>query len=409
MTPEEILPDEMLRRIRDRAAGYDQNNSFFHEDLEELAAAGYLKIFVPESDGGLGLGLEAAAALQRRLATAAPATALAVNMHLVWTGVAHVLARRGDGSLDFVLKESGHGEVFAFGISEPGNDSMLFDSGTTAEPQLDGGYSFTGRKIFTSLSPAWTRLGIFGKDGGAREGSGELVFGFIQRDAPGHETLNDWDTLGMRASQSNTTLLHGAMVPPERIFRKLPVGPNQDPLIFAIFACFETLLAAVYTGIAERAFTLAVEAVKRRTSAKYGAEAFRRTRTSAGRLPTPPWQWIPSSRIWRRWPVTWMPWSITGRSGFPSSWGSKCGPRRTPGPSWTWRYEFREAPATSGAPNSNGCTAMCWPGSSIPPMRNPRTPQLPTRGLVRSKAETLEHWSGDPEITAVLLTRCAVR
>lgn len=273
MTPEEILPDGLLERIRGRAAGYDRNNSFFHEDLEELASAGYLKIFVPESDGGLGLGLEAAAALQRRLATAAPATALAVNMHLVWTGVAQVLAARGDNSLGFVLKETGKGEVFAFGISEPGNDSMLFDSGTTAEPQPDGAYSFTGRKIFTSLSPAWTRLGIFGKDSGAREGAGELVFGFIQRDAPGHETLNDWDTLGMRASQSNTTLLHGATVPPERIFRKLPVGPNQDPLIFAIFACFETLLAAVYTGIAERAFALAVEAVKRRTSAKYGGRS----------------------------------------------------------------------------------------------------------------------------------------
>ncbi|OOP59428.1 acyl-CoA dehydrogenase [Arthrobacter sp. SRS-W-1-2016] len=274
MIPEEILPDELLERIRARAAGYDRNNVFFHEDLEELAAAGYLKIFVPESDGGLGLGLEAAAGLQRRLATAAPATALAVNMHLVWTGVAHVLAARGDSSLDFVLKEAGQGEVFAFGISEPGNDSMLFDSGTTAEPQPDGGYSFTGRKIFTSLSPVWTRLGIFGKDSGAREGSGELVFGFLHRDAPGHETLDDWDTLGMRASQSNTTLLHGAVVRPERIFRKLPVGPNQDPLIFAIFACFETLLAAVYTGIAERAFTLAVEAVTRRTSAKYGGRSF---------------------------------------------------------------------------------------------------------------------------------------
>jgi alkylation response protein AidB-like acyl-CoA dehydrogenase len=274
LIPEEILPDELLERIRARAAGYDRNNSFFHEDLEELAAAGYLKIFVPESDGGLGLGLEAAAGLQRRLATAAPATALAVNMHLVWTGVAHVLAARGDSSLDSVLKEAGQGEVFAFGISEPGNDSMLFDSGTTAEPQPDGGYSFTGRKIFTSLSPVWTRLGIFGKDSGAREGSGELVFGFIHRDAPGHETLDDWDTLGMRASQSNTTLLHGAVVRPERIFRKLPVGPNEDQLIFAIFACFETLLAAVYTGIAERAFTLAVEAVTRRTSAKYGGRSF---------------------------------------------------------------------------------------------------------------------------------------
>lgn len=274
MTPEEILPDGLLDRIRGRAAGYDQENSFFEEDLEEIAAAGYLKIFVPESGGGLGLGLEAATALQRRLATAAPATALAVNMHLVWTGVAHVLAARGDNSLDFVLKEAAQGEVFAFGISEAGNDSMLFDSGTMAEPLEDGAYRFTGRKIFTSLSPAWTRLGIFGKDPGAREGDGELVFGFIHRDAPGHETLDDWDTLGMRASQSNTTLLQGAVVPAERVFRKLPVGPNQDPLIFAIFACFETLLAAVYTGIGERAFTLAVEAAKRRTSAKYGGRSF---------------------------------------------------------------------------------------------------------------------------------------
>ncbi|UVJ37725.1 acyl-CoA dehydrogenase family protein [Arthrobacter sp. CJ23] len=274
MTPEEILPDELLERIRGRAAGYDQDNSFFHEDLAELAAAGYLKVFVPVPDGGLGLGLEAAAALQRRLATAAPATALAVNMHLVWTGVAHVLAARGDDSLGFVLKEAGQGEVFAFGISEAGNDSMLFDSGTTAAPQDDGGYSFTGRKIFTSLSPGWSRLGIFGKDAAARNGDGELVFGFIERATPGHETLTDWNTLGMRASQSNTTLLQGAMVPAERIFRKLPVGPNQDPLIFAIFACFETLLAAVYTGIGERAFTLAVEAAKRRSSAKYGGRSY---------------------------------------------------------------------------------------------------------------------------------------
>ena len=31
-------------------------------------------------------------------------------------------------------------------------------------PQADGGYRFTGTKIFTSLSPAWTRLGTMGLD-----------------------------------------------------------------------------------------------------------------------------------------------------------------------------------------------------------------------------------------------------
>ncbi|BCW67122.1 acyl-CoA dehydrogenase [Arthrobacter sp. NicSoilB4] len=270
----DVLPDALLERIRGRAAGYDRDNAFFHEDLEELAAAGYLKIFVPAADGGLGLGLSAAAQLQRRLATAAPATALAVNMHLVWTGVAHVLAARGDSSLDFILQEAAQGEIFAFGNSEAGNDSVLFDSLTTAVPVAGGGYSFTGRKIFTSLSPAWTRLGIFGKDASAGDGEGQLVHGFITRDTPGYEVLADWDTLGMRASQSNTTVLDGAVVPAERIFRKLPVGPNADPLIFAIFACFETLLAAVYTGLGERALDLAVEAVKRRTSFKNGGRSY---------------------------------------------------------------------------------------------------------------------------------------
>jgi alkylation response protein AidB-like acyl-CoA dehydrogenase len=274
MTPEDILTEPLLERIRGRAAGYDRDNAFFHEDLAELKAAGYLKMFVPAADGGGGLGLAEAAQLQRRLATAAPATALAVNMHLVWTGVAHVLGARGDSSLDFILRETAQGEVFAFGNSEAGNDSVLFDSRTEAVPVPGGGYSFTGRKIFTSLSPAWTRLGIFGKDATAGDGAGELVHGFIARETPGYTILPDWDTLGMRASQSNTTVLDGAVVPAERIFRKLPVGPNADPLIFAIFACFETLLAAVYTGIGERALTLGVEAVKRRTSFKNGGRSY---------------------------------------------------------------------------------------------------------------------------------------
>ena len=274
MTPEDVLPEALLERLRGRAAAYDRDNLFFREDLEELAAAGYLKLFVPVHDGGLGLGLESAAQCQRRLATAAPATALAVNMHLVWTGVAQLLAARGDHSVDFVLKEAAEGEIFAFGNSEAGNDAVLFDSRTVAAPLPGGGYSFTGTKIFTSLSPAWTRLGIFGKDPEARDGDGELVHGFLTRDTPGYRILDDWDTLGMRASQSNTTVLDGAKVPADRIFRKLPVGPNADPLIFAIFACFETLLAAVYTGIGERALQVGVDAVKRRTSFKNSGRSY---------------------------------------------------------------------------------------------------------------------------------------
>jgi len=56
------------------------------------------------------------------------------------------------------------GEVFAFGISEGGNDLVLFGSDTAAVPDGHGGYAFTGTKIFTSLAPVWTSLGLHGLD-----------------------------------------------------------------------------------------------------------------------------------------------------------------------------------------------------------------------------------------------------
>ena len=248
-----MLTQPLLDRIRSRAAGYDRDNAFFTEDLDELRAAGYL---APRS-------LLETARDQRLLAAYAPATALAVNMHLVWVGVARVLADRGDHSLDWVLRDAGAGELFAFGNSEPGNDLVLWDSLTKAET-VEGGYAFTGTKIFTSLSPAWTRLGIFGRHGD------KLVHGFITRDTPGWRSLDDWDTLGMRATQSHTTVLEGTIVPTDRVSRILPVGPNADPFVFGIFSNFLVLIGSVYAGIADRALELAVESVKKRTSLKTG-------------------------------------------------------------------------------------------------------------------------------------------
>jgi alkylation response protein AidB-like acyl-CoA dehydrogenase len=264
-----ILSESLLARIHDRAPGYDRDNVFFTEDLEELVAVGYLRALVPTSFGGLGRSLQSVAHEQARLAAAAPATALAVNMHLVWTGVARTLHDRGDDCLDFVLREAAAGEIFAFAISEAGNDLVLFGSTTDARPQHDGGYAFTGTKIFTSLSPVWTRLGLFGLDTTSADAP-KLVHAVVTRDAPGITIAEDWNTIGMRASQSNTTHLDSVVATPDRVFRRLPPGPNADPLIFAIFANFEILLSSVYIGIGRRALELAVEAARSRRSARTG-------------------------------------------------------------------------------------------------------------------------------------------
>jgi alkylation response protein AidB-like acyl-CoA dehydrogenase len=258
------VPDDLLARIADRAPRYDADNAFCAEDLDELRAAGYLRIGVPVRDGGSGLGLRATAAVQRTLAEAAPATALGLGMHQVWVQAARAVSARGGTFLRTVTDAAAADRLLAFGVSEPGNDAVLFDSHTVAEPDGSGGYRFTGTKVSTSLAPAWDVLSVFGKDTSGPEP--RLVHGFALRGDGGVRHLDDWDTLGMRATQSRTTLLEGLHVPADRIVRVLPVGPVADPLVFGVFAAFELLVASVYAGIAARAVTLAVERVAGRTA-----------------------------------------------------------------------------------------------------------------------------------------------
>ena len=261
-----FLSDDLLARIRSRAGEVDATNSFPADDLADLRGAGYLGAFVPVEFGGSGLGLTAIAAEQTRLAAAAPGTALGINMHQIIVGLGRFLVAHGNPRGEQILRDAAAGEVFGFGISEPGNDLVLFGSTTKASPAPGGGYSFEGTKIFTSLSPAWTRLLVFGRadlDEGPKS-----VFGLVHRDDPGYSIVDDWDTLGMRATQSMTTRLEGVTVPDDRILTVTDPGPSQDPVVFGIFAHFEILLAATYQGVGERAVQVAAEHVKARRSVK---------------------------------------------------------------------------------------------------------------------------------------------
>lgn len=260
-----LLTDELLGAFGERAASYDRENRFFYEDLEDLKRLGYLVLAVPRELGGKGFILPEVVSEQARLAYRAPSTALAINMHLYWTGVAGYLWRKGDSSLEWILKEALAGKIFAAGHGEPGNDLGLAYSTVTAEPLGDGSYRFTGRKVFTSLAPVWDWLGIHALDTSDRAAP-KIVHAFIRRQDPGHRTVETWDALGVRATGSDDTILEGVVVRTPYVARILPVGPPVDPFVDGIFSSAIPPIAAVYYGIARRAFDLAVANVKSRTS-----------------------------------------------------------------------------------------------------------------------------------------------
>src|SRR6185369_16463912 len=154
---------------------------------------------------------------QRRLAYYAAPTALAINMHIYWTGTAADLWRRGDRSQRWLLEAASAGEVFAAGHAESGNDIPVLLSTTKAE-RVDGGYRFTGRKSFGSLSPVWTFLGLHGMDTSNSQAP-KIVHAFMPRDTRGYTIKENWDVLGMRATRSDDTVLEGAFVPDKYIAR----------------------------------------------------------------------------------------------------------------------------------------------------------------------------------------------
>lgn len=262
-----FLSEQVLSSIHSRASVVDAENRFPTEDIAELKSVGYLKAFVPCEYGGGGLTLEEIAEEQTLLAKAAPGTALAINMHQIIVGVGRNMVKHGLSEGEQILKDAVAGELFAFGISEPGNDLVLFGSITEAVPTGDGGYRFSGTKIFTSLAPAWTRMMTFGKDTTDPDAP-KSVFAVLDRADGGFEVKEDWDVIGMRATQSHTTILDGAPAKASQILTITDPGPSTNPVVSGIFANFEILLAATYRGIGERAIEVAAEHVGRRKSVK---------------------------------------------------------------------------------------------------------------------------------------------
>ena len=201
----------------------------------------------------------------RRLGYYAPATALAVNMHVYWTGVAADLLRAGDDSCRFVLEKAAAGDVLCALHGEAGNDMPLLLSTATAE-RVDGGWSISGHKIFGSLTPVWTLGGFHAMDTSDPAGPADRprlrprdTAGCRDRRHLGHARHAGHAEPGHRARQGLRARRADRARVPGRVRRGRPV-PR------AIFAWALLGFASVYLGAAKRAFDMTIERMPQRTS-----------------------------------------------------------------------------------------------------------------------------------------------
>jgi alkylation response protein AidB-like acyl-CoA dehydrogenase len=256
-----VLSDELLIRCHERVPLFDRENRFGMEDFEELQQAGYLRLPIPTAFGGPGLSLSEVVREQRRLAYFAAPTAEAVAMHFGWVGVAASLWQSGDRSLQWVLEEAARGRIFSAGHAESGHDVPLTSSTTRAE-RVQGGYRITGHKSFGALGPVWDYMGLHALDE-SDPMAPVIVHVFMPRNTEGYARRDGAESLGMRATRRDETLLDGAFIPDRYLARTVAAGPRGlDPFVVTLMAWQLLGAAAVSAGMARRALDITMEALR---------------------------------------------------------------------------------------------------------------------------------------------------
>ena len=247
---------ELGPRFAGEAAAHDAGDSFVAENYQALRAAKVFTALIPQEIGGGGAGHAEVCTFLRGLAGYCPATALALAMHqhLVAAAAANDRAGRpGRKLLDKVVAED------AILVSTGAADWL--DSNGRVE-RVDGGYRVTATKPFASGSPLGDLLITSAVYDDPAEGPQVLHFP-VSLKAEGVRFLDDWQTMTMRGTGSQTVKLDGVFVPEAAVALKRPQGPFH-PAFAVILTVAMPLVMSVYLGVAEAAAAIARERTRSR-------------------------------------------------------------------------------------------------------------------------------------------------
>ncbi len=255
----EALVEVIGPRFAEGAAERDAAGTFVAGHYDELKQHKVFSALVPAELGGGGATHGAMCGFLRRLAHHCPSTALALSMHQHLVAAAvynHRNGRPGQALLERVAA----GEVVL--VSTGASDWM--DSNGRVE-RVEGGFRVTARKPFCSGAPKGGVLVTSAPFEDPAEGWQVLHFP-VPFSAPGVSLADDWHTIGMRATGSQSVVLDGVFVPEAAIALRRPRG-RFHPAWNVILTVAMPLIMSVYAGVAEAAAGIALEQAKRRRDA----------------------------------------------------------------------------------------------------------------------------------------------
>ena len=246
-----------------RAAQHDREASHPLENYAALCDAGLYALNVPTELGGAGVGLLGYSLAAEELAQGCASTALSFNMHLSIIGPLMESPIVSIGTKKRVAHMVVHDKkLIAGNYSEPTTSGLV---GTpvplTRARRVDGGYRITGRKAFASMLEAADYCAVMAYPDEATAPTAAMIL-LVPRQAEGRRVEEVWDTLGMRATRSDSMVLDECWVADDALMvRADDIVPFRRDGANWSWASY----TAVYLGVAVAAYNALIETVRRRT------------------------------------------------------------------------------------------------------------------------------------------------
>jgi alkylation response protein AidB-like acyl-CoA dehydrogenase len=295
---------ELAADFAKRAAEHDRDASPPRENYDALRKAGINALTIPKEFGGQGGGLLGYAIAAEEIAQGDAATALSYNMHhanMAAIFFESPVARETKQRIaDLVIKE---GKLTADSVSEPGTTSLVPTSYACScqAKRVPGGIELNGRKAFVSMFESADYTLMFAHP--EWDPNPEAGIGFLlPAKSPGIRVERVWDTLGMRATRSDTVILEKCFVPQEFVLEEFYVPSiwgwlqDNEPI-------FNIPYTAVYLGVGVAALKAAIATVSKRVpkgfkqSLAYHPDVRRRIALMACQLDAA--RWVLRYAAWR--------------------------------------------------------------------------------------------------------------
>ena len=250
------LAKELGKDFEKRASDYDRDAAFVEKNYEQLKEYGFLSATIPAELGGGGISHSEMCNVLRIFGQHCSSTALALSMHQHLIAATIWKYKQGQGGEDVLKKVVQKNLV----LVSTGARDWLESNGEMQKTER--GYLVSAQKHFASQSSGGDVLVTSAPFEDPEDGWQVLHFS-VPFTAEGLKVMDNWYTMGMRGTGSNTVILDNVFVPESAIVQKRQRG-TFNPFWSMVLTVAMPMIMSVYVGIAERAARIAIEQIKKR-------------------------------------------------------------------------------------------------------------------------------------------------